>query len=210
MYEEYDQCSDSELFERMYKGEKQIRDYLCRKYRGLVMNNVTSMYLIGGEKDDLIQEGMIGLFKAVMDYSPDRNVRFSTFANLCIQRQLYSAIKGAGRKKHLPLNTYITLCEEPDRGAGKTEEGEKLGTLSAGDVSPSAEQIFLDRERMEELDREIQAQLSDFEKQVMELMVAGLKPAEMADILDKEEKIIYNGCQRVRKKIKNVLRQLDR
>ena len=104
MYEEYEKCSDRELFAKLYRGEKQVCDYLCSKYRGLVMSNVTTMYLIGGEKDDLIQEGMIGLFKAVMDYNPDGNARFITFANLCIQRQLYTAIKKAGRVQHLPLN----------------------------------------------------------------------------------------------------------
>ena len=209
MYEEYEKCEDSELIARFRAGEESVMEYICSKYRGLVMSKVTSMFLLGGEKDDLIQEGMIGLFKAVIDYKPECQTSFTTFANLCINRQLYTAIKRAGRSKHIPLNTYISLCTEKDQDDGKPEEGDKLGALSAEDVSPSPEQILLDREHLDELERDIQTMLSDFEKQVMELMVAGLRPAEMAEILDKEEKGIYNACQRIRKKIREVLIHLD-
>lgn len=209
MYEEYEKCEDSDLIARLRAGEDTVMEYICSKYRGLVMSKVTSMYLLGGEKDDLIQEGMIGLFKAVIDYKPQCQTSFTTFANLCINRQLYTAIQRAGRSKHIPLNTYISLCTDKE-GGEQPEEGDKLNVLSAGDVSPSPEQILLNREHLDALERDIQTMLSDYEKQVMDLMVAGWKPAEMAEILDKDEKGIYNACQRIRRKIKEVLVHLDR
>ena len=89
----YGQCSDEELIERLRNGESEISDYLMEKYKGTVKKRARAMYLIGGETDDLIQEGMIGLFKAVQDYRPDREASFRTFAGLCIDRQLYSAVK---------------------------------------------------------------------------------------------------------------------
>ena len=206
---EYKRMTDEQLIRELRGGDTAIIDYIMEKYKNLVRKEANAMYLIGGENDDLIQEGMIGLFKAVIDYRPECQTSFTTFANLCINRQLYTAIKRAGRSKHIPLNTYISLCTEKDQDDGKPEEGDKLGALSAEDVSPSPEQILLDREHLDELERDIQTMLSDFEKQVMELMVAGLRPAEMAEILDKEEKGIYNACQRIRKKIREVLIHLD-
>ena len=201
--------SDESLICQYRRGDRAALDILMEKYKPMVIKKARTMFLMGGETEDLIQEGMIGLFKAVIDYRPECQTSFTTFANLCINRQLYTAIKRAGRSKHIPLNTYISLCTEKDQDDGKPEEGDKLGALSAEDVSPSPEQILLDREHLDELERDIQTMLSDFEKQVMELMVAGLRPAEMAEILDKEEKGIYNACQRIRKKIREVLIHLD-
>ena len=112
----YGQCSDEELIERLRNGESKISDYLMEKYKGTVKKRARAMYLIGGETDDLIQEGMIGLFKAVQDYRPDREASFRTFAGLCIDRQLYSAVKNSTRQKHIPLNSYVSLSEEEESG----------------------------------------------------------------------------------------------
>ncbi len=113
----YGQFSDEQLIERLRGGETEISDYLMEKYKGLVRKKARAMYLIGGDTDDLIQEGMIGLFKAIQDYRPDREASFQTFASLCIERQLYSAVKNSTRQKHIPLNSYVSLSEEAETGS---------------------------------------------------------------------------------------------
>ena len=108
---EYENLKDEELFELLWQGQEGLEDYLINKYKGMVLKKAHAMFLIGGEQEDLIQEGMIGLFKAVRGYHPDKNASFSTFANLCIERQMYKAIEISGRQKHKPLNSYISLSE---------------------------------------------------------------------------------------------------
>lgn len=108
----YEQCSDEEIIELLQKGEHSVEDYLIKKYKPMVLKKAHAMFLIGGEQEDLIQEGMIGLFKAVQGYQPGKNASFSTFANLCVERQMCKAIEISGRQKHRPLNTYISLSQE--------------------------------------------------------------------------------------------------
>ena len=107
----YNEMTDEVLIERLRAGESAIADYLMEKYKGLVRKKARAMFLIGGDTDDLIQEGMIGLFKAVRDYQPDRESSFQFFANICIDRQIYTAIKSSNRQKHQPLNTYVSLSD---------------------------------------------------------------------------------------------------
>ena len=109
MMKEYENLKDEELFELLWQGQEGLEDYLINKYKGMVLKKAHAMFLIGGEQEDLIQEGMIGLFKAVRGYHPDKNASFSTFANLCIERQMYKAIEISGRQKHKPLNSYISF-----------------------------------------------------------------------------------------------------
>ena len=105
----YNETADEILIGRLRDGETAIADHLMEKYKGLVRKKARAMFLIGGDTDDLIQEGMIGLFKAVRDYRPGHEASFQSFANMCIDRQMYSAIKSSNRQKHQPLNTYISL-----------------------------------------------------------------------------------------------------
>ena len=115
----YDEISDEELILRFKNGESEILDYLMEKYKDMVRKKARAMFLIGGDNDDLIQEGMIGLFKAVEDYEPDAGASFYSFAELCISRQMYTAIKASQRKKHLPLNSYVSLYTSGKRDDGK-------------------------------------------------------------------------------------------
>lgn len=108
----YDQYSDEELIVRLREGETEISDYLMEKYKEFVRKKARAMFLIGGETDDLIQEGMIGLFKAIQNYQADKETSFRTFASLCIDRQLYSAVQNSNRQKHQPLNSYVSLSDE--------------------------------------------------------------------------------------------------
>ena len=109
MEEKYESMTDEELIDSLREGEAPIMDYICNKYKNLVRREAKSMFILGADTEDLIQEGMIGLFKAVRDYDSGRDASFFTFAQLCISRQMYTAVQASKRKKHLPLNTYVSL-----------------------------------------------------------------------------------------------------
>ena len=130
----YDSFSDEDLIYKLREGDADIADFLMEKYKPLVRKKTNAMYLIGGENDDLIQEGMIGLFKAIRDYNKEKECSFFAFAELCISRQLYSAVESSNRKKHIPLNTYVSFSNE---------EGPDLEELLSGQaVSP--EQLMIE------------------------------------------------------------------
>lgn len=187
----YDQCSDEELIIRLQSGEVEISDYLMEKYKEFVRKKARAMYLIGGETDDLIQEGMIGLFRAVQDYRPEREASFRTFAGLCIDRQLYNAIQNSNRQKHLPLNSYVSLSV-----AGESEELE-------GRWSENPEAVIIDQERTAALKQEIKKTLSPMENKVLKYYLQGYGYVKIADILGKKPKSIDNALQRIRGKIRS-------
>jgi len=202
MQDRYDGISDEELIQELRDGDKDVADYLCNKYKDLVRHNANSMYILGAEPEDLIQEGMIGLFKAVRDYDPGRDASFLTFANLCVSRQMYNAIQSAGRKKNIPLNSYISLYgdEEDDNGE---RTAVKLELFAHGGLSP--EQELIDRENAEDLYRRIGEELSDFENQVLDLYLTGMNYVQIAGVLGREEKSTDNALQRIRAKIKKMV-----
>ena len=193
---QYDGIKDEELISRFKNGESEILDYLMEKYKNMVRKKARTMFLIGGENDDLIQEGMIGLFKAVRDYQPDREASFQSFANLCIDRQIYSA----NRQKHQPLNSYISLSEQD----GENEEhlGDNWGE--------NPESIIIDQENVQDLEQEITATLSPMENQVLEYYLAGNGYGEIAQIMGKTPKSIDNALQRIRIKIREQLEQYQK
>lgn len=204
MYEEYEKCPDSELIARLRDGEDSVMEYICSKYRGLVMSKVTSMFLLGGEKDDLIQEGMIGLFKAVRDFDAGRDASFYTFAELCISRQMYTAVQASKRQKHRPLNTYVSL----DSSNTNNDDGREnllLSELLTDRTEQSPEELFLDKERVADLERTIEEELSDFERQVLDLYLTGMTYTEIAKVLGRDEKATDNALQRLKSKIKKRL-----
>ena len=150
MEKDYEKYSDDELILRLRDGEAAITDYIMDKYKNLVRNKAKSMYILGADREDLIQEGMIGLFKAVRDYDTGRDASFYTFADLCVSRQMYTAVQTAGRQKHAPLNTYISLyagSPEGEGGAGG-EEWELLGSISS-QLEKSPEELLIDKENVE-------------------------------------------------------------
>ena len=126
MYEDYQGSTDEELIDRLRQGEKQITDYIMDKYKNLVRRKAKSMYILGADSDDLIQEGMIGLFKAIRDYDAGRDASFYTFADLCISRQMYTAVQASRREKHAPLNSYISLYA--NLAENEQEENESADT----------------------------------------------------------------------------------
>lgn len=202
-YETYHQSTDEELIHRLRDGETAIMDYICEKYKSLVRSKAKSMFILGGEQEDLIQEGMLGLFKAVRDYDSGRDASFATFADLCISRQMYTAVQASQRKKHIPLNTYISLYGD---GAEQMDgEGRKLAESLPDRAERNPEELFLDKERVDYLEKRIEKELSEFEKQVLDLHMTGMSYTQIAKVLGREEKATDNALQRLKSKIKKVL-----
>lgn len=137
--ESYQNLSDEELIQRLRNGDAGIMDYILDKYKPLVRKKANAMFLIGGDTDDLIQEGMIGLFKAIRDYREERESSFFHFAELCITRQIYSAVEASNRKKHAPLNSYVSFYSE------MTEEGQPLAEYLESERSDNPEQRIIEQ-----------------------------------------------------------------
>ena len=202
-YADYEVLSDEELIDRLRGGEAAIMDYICDKYKNLVRSKAKSMFILGGDSEDLIQEGMIGLFKAVRDYDMGRDASFLTFADLCISRQMYTAVQASKRQKHIPLNTYISLYSD---SAEQEEKGEKQLLEALEDRTElNPEEAFLDKERVAYLEKVIESELSPFEKQVLDLYMTKMPTAQIAKVLGREEKSTDNALQRLKAKIRKLL-----
>ncbi|MDY2590646.1 MAG: sigma-70 family RNA polymerase sigma factor [Agathobacter sp.] len=194
-YEEY---TDEELVDRLHQGENEIMDYILEKYKPLVRKQTNALFLIGGENEDLIQEGMIGLFKAIRDYDDTKEATFFYFAQLCIKRQLASALEASNRKKHIPLNNYVSFSSDENDNGTALE-----ATISQGVESP--EQMVLEQEKVIEFKEQIRAKLSKMEKEVLNLYLEGYNYTQIAKIMEKTPKSIDNALQRIRQKIRGVL-----
>ena len=197
--EKYEGLTDEELIVLFRDGDQEAMEKLLNKYKEMVLRKAKSMYILGGDSDDLIQEGMLGLFKAVRDYDCGRDASFRTFAQLCVTRQLYTAVKASSRKKHLPLNTAISLSR-PVREDGEEDE-EFLDCLEA-DASSNPEVYLIGQEEIERLEEKIEKELSPLEKQVLELHLTGMGYVEIAHVLNRDEKSADNALQRIRTKLK--------
>ena len=204
MRDRWKDCSDEELIIRLREGEQEVMDYLMDKYKNLVRDKAKSMYILGGDTEDLIQEGMIGLFKAVRDYDFGRDAGFSTFATLCISRQMYTAVQASGRKNHMPLNTYISLSGETTHTDEQKENVPLENVLQSGQLS-DPEKMLIDRENVEYIEQMIQSRLSSFEKQVLDLYLTGMGYVEIAKVLGRDEKSTDNALSRLKSKLRKVI-----
>lgn len=200
--QDFEQVTDEELIVRLRDGEGQITDYIMEKYKNLVRSKAGSMYILGADRDDLIQEGMIGLFKAIRDYDSGRDASFFTFAELCISRQMYSAVQAAGRMKHIPLNSYISLYGSSTE-QGEEENGAMVEILADKGLNP--EDLVIDKENVELLEKRMEQELSSFEKQVLDLHITGMSYSQIAKVLSRDEKSTDNALQRVKNKIRKML-----
>lgn len=191
----FEALSDEKLIELMKNGQEEddIVEYLMTKYKPLVRKKARAMYLVGGETDDLIQEGMLGLFKALRDFNPQKEVSFASFARLCIERQLYNAIQSSNRQKHQPLNTYVSLSDE--------EFASELRQISV----QNPEAIIIDQENAAGIEKKIQNTLSRFENQVLKMYLEGADYIQIAERLDRPAKSIDNALQRIRQKVKSCI-----
>lgn len=198
----YSDFTDEELITLLREGDAAITDYLMEKYKNTVRLRAASMFILGGDKDDLIQEGMIGLYKAIRDYDSGRDASFRTFAELCVSRQVYTAIEASRRMKHQPLNSYISIYGETD------DEGHDDNSIidllqSVTDRNP--EDLLIDRENSERLQQKIYEELSPFERQVLNLRVTGMGYTEIAKVLGKDDKSTDNAIQRIKAKVKKII-----
>ncbi len=205
--EDYRKMSDEGVIERIRRGDRQAVEYLMDKYKDLVRKRARTLFLIGGERDDLIQEGMIGLFKAIQDYLPERDSSFYHFAELCIARQMYTAIKSSNTQKNQPLNNYVSF-DSPEYG--ENSQNPKLGgdPVFLKKIS-NPEQFVLDKEYANVLEYELVRRLSDFEKQVLNLYMKDYSYYKISEVLGRDVKSIDNALSRVRGKVNDVLKDMS-
>ena len=194
--DEYQKLADEELIQKLREGDERIMDYILEKYKPLVLRKANAMFLIGGDTDDLIQEGMIGLFKAIRDYRADREASFFHFAELCINRQLYSAVEASNRKKHVPLNTYVSFYSQT------TEEGKSLAETLLTDQMDDPEQLVIEQENFTAFWEQLREQLSALERQVLDAYLEGKNYRQIAEELGKSPKTIDNALSRIKGKIR--------
>ena len=203
---DYGQYSDEELIVRLRDGESGVTEYLMDKYKNLVRSKAKSMYILGADREDLIQEGMIGLFKALRDYDSGRDASFLTFADLCVSRQMYTAVQTSRRRKHMPLNTYVSLYGNGSADP-EEEDGELMNVLAAR-AGRNPEEVLIDRENAAQLEREIERELSSFEKQVFDLYLTGMRYQQIAKVLGRDDKSTDNALQRIKSKLKKRLNRV--
>ena len=199
MNNNYNNMSDDELLELINKKDTDALDFFIFKYKDLVNSKVNKYFIIGAEKEDIVQEGLIGLYKAIKDYKPDKQNSFKSFANLCIERQLITAIKSSNRQKHMPLNSYLSLnmtAFENEDGNNDTQIVDVLENTVIEDPldTITKKEYFLSVENV------IDSSLSDFEKKVLNRYVQGESYVKIAERLDAPVKSVDNAIQRIRKK----------
>ena len=192
----YQNLSDEELIQRLRAGDAGIMDYVLYKYKPLVRKKANAMFLIGGDTDDLIQEGMIGLFKAIRDFRQEKEASFYHFAEICITRQIYSAVEASNRKKHAPLNTYVSFYSETG------EEGQPLSEVLISENSDNPEERMIERENVEQFLEQIRENLSKMECKVLDDYLSGLNYQQIAEKMGKQPKAIDNALQRIKNKIR--------
>ena len=201
----YERLTDEQLMEEIRSGNREVMDYIMNKYKPMVRRKARAMYLLGGETEDLIQEGMIGMIKAVRDYDAAQGASFASFAELCVSRQMYSAIEASRRKKHLPLNSYISLYEESEEG----QDGKKMPLIDTieSDIDNDPEALYFGREYTEAFVENLKDRLSPLESHVLYLHLMGTDYKKIAEILGKSPKSIDNALQRIKGKAEQMLRR---
>lgn len=200
---ELDNLQDEELV-RLSKDNDRAMEFLLNKYKGMVLSSSKSLFILGGDNQDLVQEGMIGLFKAVRDFDEHKNIKFSTFAQLCIKRNIYTAITNYNSLKNEPLNKGLSISH-----TDSSEEDDNYKNLSTDDLGLSEiynpEDNLINKEKYDEIISFMSKELSKLEYQVMDLYIIGLTTSEIAKVLNKNEKTTDNAFQRAKTKIRKYL-----
>lgn len=206
----YYNYTDEEIIKFIRDGDEDAVDHLMNKYKNLVRKKAKALYLIGGDKEDIIQEGMIGLYKAIRDYKQESSASFFTFAELCISRQIYTAIQSSNTKKNQPLNNYISfeVSKEEEDSLDSSNKLSMADILSAS-ADSNPEEAFIDKERAQLIEETLNKNLSEFEKQVIKLYINDYNYLEIAGILKKEAKAIDNALQRIRRKLHNIIKLIN-
>ena len=192
---------DEEVVLEAKRGNKQAQEYLINKYENFVKAKAKSYFLIGADKEDIYQEGMIGLYKAIRDFKADKLASFKAFAELCVTRQIITAIKTATRQKHIPLNTYISL----NKPVYDQESDRTLMDVISGAKITDPEELVVSKEELLDIEKEISQVLSDLEMEVLMSYIEGKSYQEIACDLDRHAKSIDNALQRVKRKLEKCL-----
>lgn len=197
----FEHLTDEELVEQVHLGNTDALDFLISKYRLFVKAKARSYFLIGADKEDIIQEGMIGLYKAIRDFKEDKLASFRAFAELCITRQIITAIKTATRQKHIPLNSYVSL----DKPIYDEESERTLMDIITSPISDDPEYLMINREDYLYLEEKMAEVLSELEQQVLVRYLEGQSYNEISEELDRHVKSIDNALQRVKRKLERHL-----
>ena len=198
---EFKDKSDEEIVIEAKSGDNRAQDYLISKYENFVKSKAKSYFLIGADKEDIYQEGMIGSYKAIRDYKPDKSTSFKAFAEICVTRQIITAIKTATRQKHIPLNTYVSL----NKPIYEEESERTLLDVLAGIKISDPEELIISKEQMDYIEDKIENVLSDLELEVLTSYLDGKSYQEIACDLERHSKSIDNALQRVKRKLEKYL-----
>ncbi len=200
--EKYANLTDEQIISQIKEGDEQALSFLLDKYKDLVNSKVGKYFIIGAEREDIIQEGMIGLYKAIRGFDHCKQNTFKTFANLCIERQLITAIKSSNRQKHMPLNSYLSLNTS---AYDNDEDGTELIETFEVDTIEDPLETIMKKEAFDEIQKTMHKSLSKFEEQVLDRYIQGESYEIIAKRLDTPVKSVDNAIQRIRKKaIKNL------
>ncbi|MGR3766461.1 RNA polymerase sporulation sigma factor SigH [Rossellomorea sp. NS-SX7] len=197
----FEGMDDEEIIEAVHLGNSEALDFLIKKYRNFVRAKARSYFLIGADKEDIVQEGMIGLYKAIRDYKEDKLTSFKAFAELCITRQIITAIKTATRQKHIPLNSYVSL----DKPIYDDESDRTLLDVISGAKVMDPEELIINREEFDNMEDKMAQLLSDLERKVLALYLDGQSYQEISEELNRHVKSIDNALQRVKRKLERYL-----
>ena len=199
--DKYEKLSDEEVLKIVKSGDKNALEYIMNKYRDVVNIKVSKYFIVGAEKDDIVQEGLIGLYKAIKSFDCEKDNSFKTFANLCIERQLITAIKTSNRQKHMPLNSYLSL----NMSAYEDDEADTIIDVFDSNLVEDPLDTITKKEYYLSIENAIDKSLSTFEKQVLNRFAKGETYVQIADKLNTPVKSIDNAIQRIRKKaIRNI------
>jgi RNA polymerase sporulation-specific sigma factor len=202
---DYEIQSDEDIVEAVREGDSEALEYLINKYRSFVRAKARSYFLIGADREDIIQEGMIGLYKSIRDFRGDKLASFKAFAELCITRQIITAIKTATRQKHIPLNSYVSL----DKPIYDEESDRTLLDVICGSQVSDPEELIINQEEFTGLEDKMSEILSDLERKVLMLYLDGRSYQEIAVDLNRHVKSIDNALQRVKRKLERYLEVRD-
>jgi RNA polymerase sporulation-specific sigma factor len=192
---------DEELLRRIHQGSSHALDVIMHKYINFVRAKARTYFLIGADKEDIIQEGMIGLYKAIRDYDGDKLSSFKAFAELCVTRQIITAIKTATRFKHMPLNSYVSL----DKPLRDEDKDRTLMDVLVGSAEIDPQELLVNRENLGDMQLKLSELLSRLEKEVLQLYLEGCTYQEISEELNRHEKSIDNALQRVKRKLEQLL-----
>ena len=197
----FEELTDEDIVQDAHDGDTEALEFLINKYRNFVRAKARSYFLVGADREDIIQEGMIGLYKAVRDFRTDKLASFRAFAELCVTRQIITAIKTATRQKHIPLNSYVSLNKPIyDEDSDRT----LLDVISGTKVS-DPEELLISREEFGDIEQKMGEILSELEWQVLVAYLDGRSYQEIAESLDRHVKSIDNALQRVKRKLERYL-----